>query len=127
MRREERLTKPQQYAAVYSKGSSWTSSLLVMKTLPNGLTSSRYGLSVSKRVGGAVIRNRIKRLLREILRSMPIIPARDVVFIIRPAASTADYASLREAVEDLLSRASLLKVEGESILPDEVKAGSSGK
>ena len=127
MRREERLTKPQQYAAVYSKGSSWTSSLLVLKALPNGLTSSRYGLSVSKRVGNAVIRNRMKRLLREILRVMPLIPSWDMVFIVRPAAATADYASLKEAVESLLSRAGLLEIKEERGLPDSVKAGSDGK
>ncbi len=127
MRREERLTKRQQYAAVYSKGSSWTSSLLVMKALPNGLTSSRYGISVGKRVGSAVIRNRMKRLLREILRITPIIPAWDIVFIVRPAASTTDYASLREAVEDLLCRAGLLNEEEEYSTPGEVKAGINGK
>ena len=127
MRREERLTKPEQYAAVYGKGSSWTSSLLVMKALPNGLTSSRYGLSVSKRVGKAVIRNRMKRLLREILRATSLIPAWDIVFIVRPAASTANYASLKEAVEYLLSRAGLLEAEEEPVLPDKVSAGSDGK
>jgi len=125
MRREERLTKPQQYASVYSKGSSWTSSLLVMKALPNGLTSTRYGISVSKRVGSAVIRNRMKRLLREILRAIPSIPAWDIVFIVRPAAAAADYASLREEVEDLLSRAGLLKADEDYGLPDRAEAGSS--
>jgi len=45
MRGEEYLTKPEQYALVYSKGSSWASSLLVMKALPNGLALSRCGLS----------------------------------------------------------------------------------
>ncbi len=109
MRREERLTKPQQYALVYSKGSSWVSNLVVMKALPNGLTLSRYGFSVSKRVGKAVTRNRVKRLLREILRIMPLKSAWDIIFIVRPAAATADYTSLKRAIEDLLSRASLLE------------------
>ncbi|MFC1991918.1 ribonuclease P protein component [Chloroflexota bacterium] len=109
MGREECLTRPQQYASVYSKGSSRASNLLVMRALSNGLTLSRYGLSVSKRVGNAVTRNRLKRLLREILRITPLKMGWDVVFIVRPAAAKADYASLKRTVEDLLSRVDLLE------------------
>ena len=112
MRGEEYLTKPQQYALVYSKGSSWSSNSMVIKASPNGLTLSRYGFSVSKRIGKAVTRNRVKRLLREILRVMPIKSGWDIIFIARPAAA-AGYASLKRSVEDLLSRAQLLETDEE--------------
>ncbi len=127
MRGEKYLTKPQQYALVYSKGSSWASSLAVVKALPNGLPLSRYGLSVSKRVGKAVTRNRVKRLLREILRIMPLKSGWDIIFIARPAVATADYASLKRAVEGLLSRARLLEIDEEHDSLAEVKAGSGGE
>lgn len=108
MREEGRLTKPDQYALVYSNGRSWVSSLVVMKALPNGLTLSRYGFSVSQRIGKAVTRNRVKRLFRHILRVKSLEPGWDIVFIARPLAANADYAGLEKSIDDLLSRAQLL-------------------
>ena len=111
----EYITKPEQYALVYTKGSSWVCNLVVMKALPNGLTLSKYGISVSKRVGKAVVRNRVKRLLREILRVTQLKPGWDIILIARPAAGRADYLSLEKSVSDLLSRARLLVREDDRV------------
>jgi len=114
MSREERLTKRQQYELVYTQGRSWVNSVAVMKALPNGFALSRYGFSVSRRIGKAVARNRVKRLLREILRLTPLEPGWDIIFIARPMAANADYKTLRQSVRGLLSRAGLLKTESNS-------------
>ena len=111
MRSEHRLTRPEQYASVYNEGSSFSSDLLVIRVLPNGLPIARYGFSISKRVGKAVIRNKIKRRLREIVRATELVPSHDIVFIVRPAAAGTDYAGMKKAVESLLSRAELIDVE----------------
>ncbi len=103
------ITRPREYALIYEKGKSWACDLLVMKALPSELTLSRYGISVSKRVGNAVVRNRTKRLLREILRVTPVKPGWDIIFIARPKAASTDYASLKQAVEGLLTRAHLVE------------------
>ncbi|OGO39921.1 MAG: ribonuclease P protein component [Chloroflexi bacterium RBG_16_57_8] len=108
MRGEQHLTRPQQFELVYGRGSSWASGPVVVKALPNGLGFSRYGFSVSRRVGNAVIRNLIKRRLREILRAILLKPGWDIVLIARPSAVNAGYAGLREAVQHLLTRAHLM-------------------
>ena len=91
------------------------SNLVVMKALSNQLSLSRYGLLVSKRVGKAVTRNRVKRLLREVLRLKPLEPGWDIVFIARSAAASASYAELEKSVVGLLSRARLLRKEDEEV------------
>ncbi|MFH1775724.1 MAG: ribonuclease P protein component [Chloroflexota bacterium] len=109
----ERLTKPEEYTLVFNKGGSWANSRIVMKAMPNGLAVSRYGFSVSKRVGNAVVRNRVKRLLREVLRVMAVAPGWDIVFIARPAVAGISYAVLTKSVRGLLGAAHLLVRENE--------------
>ncbi len=108
MRGECFITKPAQYAAVYDRGSTRVSELVVIKIMPNGLNLPRYGFSVSRRVGKAVVRNRVMRRFREIMRSVPVRPGWDIVLIARPAAAQADYTALRESVSALLSDSQLL-------------------
>ncbi len=108
MKGEEYLTKPGQFTLVMNQGSSWVGRLVVIKALSNELKLSRYGLVTSKRVGKAVVRNRVKRLLREIMRQTPLKPGWDIVFIARPAAASASFADLRQLVRHLLTQAELL-------------------
>ena len=103
------LTKRAQYTLVYQQGRTWTDNLLVMKALPNGLGLSRYGFSVTKRVGKAVQRNRLKRLLREIMRWRSLKPGWDIVLIARSMAVSADYHQLEKAVTKLLTQAKLVE------------------
>jgi len=80
-----------------------------MKAMPNGLSLSRYGFSVTKKVGKAVQRNRLKRLFREIMKLQSLRPGWDIVLIARPVAVNADYHQLERAVTKLLARAQLLE------------------
>jgi ribonuclease P protein component len=110
MRGEQYLTESEQFAAVYEKGASWADRLIVLKSLPNGLGISRYGFSVSSRVGGAVIRNLVKRRLREIMRQASLKPGLDIVIIARPVIANSDFASVKYSVCNLLSKARIINM-----------------
>ena len=115
VRGEQYLTKTAQYGVVYNRGSSWVNGLVVVKALPNGRELSRYGFSVGRRVGKAVVRNRVKRLLREILRQAPLQPGWDIIFIARPPVARGNYVDLEKSVKGLLFRAGLLTEEYEEV------------
>jgi len=112
MDREHRLRDDQRFQRVKKEGRSWSNSLLVLCALPNEMDHSRFGFSVSKRVGKAVVRNRAKRFLREATRAREalVVPGQDLVFIARNPMGEAGYREVDQAVEQLLTQAGLLRV-----------------
>jgi RNase P protein component len=66
-----RLRRRADFASVYDRGRILNDPLLVLRVSPNGLSHNRYGFVVSKRVGGAVVRNRVRRRLQEVVRLAP--------------------------------------------------------
>jgi len=113
VRGEQYITKTAQYEAVRRRGTSQVNGVFVVRTLPNGFPYSRYGFSVSRRVGNAVVRNHVKRLLREVLRQERLRPGWDIVVIARPAAAVAGYVAVKKKVTSLLLRSKLLVVKYE--------------
>ena len=117
MKRSWALRKRAQYVNVYKSGKAWADNLIVVKALPNGLEVSRYGFSVARGLGKAVIRNRVRRILKEVTRLTPLRPGWDIVFIARPSVVTSDYHVIKESVNRLLIRAHLLKHYYEMVSP----------
>lgn len=112
MERALRLTYDADFRRVRKQGKSWAHPFVILCALPNGLAHNRYGFSVSKRLGGAVARNRVKRLMREAVRTTPkevgpLISGYDVVFIARPPIVGRTYMEVRAVVHTLLRRAKL--------------------
>lgn len=113
MSTERALKKRAQYSAVYESGTTNLDKYLVLRTLANNLQYSRFGYSVNKKLGKAVVRNRVKRLLKEIVRSLPVKEGLDIVLIARSNSADADYAELEHSVKRLLKNVNALKSDNE--------------
>ena len=111
MRRELRLTSSKNFSLIYARGVSVTHPLLVLKVVPNGLDRSRFAFVTSKRVGNAVVRNHVRRRLRELVRLSEVKPGWDAVIIVRKPAARAGFRQLRDAVGNLLKRVTLLETD----------------
>ncbi len=117
MQRSQRLTGQKNFSNIRKNGRGVTNQLLVLRIYSNGLDTSRFAFLASKRIGNAVTRNRLKRRLREVVRSTKVKIGSDVLFIARRGSGDASFPHLREAAMTLLRRARLL--EGVSDSPRE--------
>ena len=81
--------------------------LITLRSRPNSLEHCRVGFAVGRPVGGAVVRNRVKRRLREIARALPLAPGHDIVIAARPPSRQAGFAELRDALANCARRAGL--------------------
>ena len=85
-----RLSRSAEFDAVYRRGRSAASRHLVAYAFPSEQDETRLGIAVSRKVGGAVVRNKLKRQLREAFDANPTPPVRlDIVLVARPGLDTA--------------------------------------
>ena len=130
MKARSRLSRSSDFQRVYRQGSSIASRFLVLyyfrRSTETPGEGPRIGLSVSKKLGGAVVRNRIKRLLREAFRACEARLAQefDYVVIARPQllelVGDDRKGAVTQALAQLLEKASLL---GPSDTPGPQRAG----
>ena len=104
------LSRPKDFAAVQGSGLSKSNTLFTARFLRTDLETTRFGLSTGRKLGGAVVRNRVRRRLREALGVMApsFQPGWDVLIIARPAIVEADHETLVGALRRLLHRGGVL-------------------
>ena len=109
--KERRLTRASEYERVKREGLVWRGKLLILNTARIANSGvCRMGFITSRRLGSAVIRNRVRRRLREILRQRQHDLKRDfwIVLIARRDAANASYRALEDEWLRLVRRASIL-------------------
>ena len=104
------LSRPQDFAAFQGGGTTRSHPLLTARFRRTDLETTRFGLSTGRALGGAVVRNRVRRRLREALRVMaPSFQSGwDVLIIARPAIVAADQDTLVGALRRTLVKGGVL-------------------
>jgi ribonuclease P protein component len=104
------LSRPQDFAVLQERGTMRSHPLLAARIARTDLETTRFGLATGRVLGPAVVRNRVRRRLREALRVMApsFQPGWDVLIIARPALVSADHEAMIKALGRLLGRAGVV-------------------
>ncbi|EEG76922.1 ribonuclease P protein component [Dethiobacter alkaliphilus AHT 1] len=112
MEKKGRITKNSEYQQVFQHGKSVASRGLVLIMLKNNANGNRTGFITSKKIGNAVIRNRVKRLLRETYKmyAADLATGYDLVFVARRPAAGFDFKQAAAEMRRVLQRGGLFTV-----------------
>ena len=109
-----RLKDNDDFQRIYKEGKAYRDKYFIMYLVRTGALNSnpsiKAGFTVSRKVGNAVVRNRLKRLLREIFRlnKNNLLTGCKIVFVARKESAALGYKDTRNAVEGLFKRAKLI-------------------
>ena len=107
----QRLKSTRDFAAVREHGSSWGSRCLILATRPRpDSTTAHAGFTTTRRIGNAVVRNKVRRRLRTIVRDFfpQLVLTHDIVTIAKFPATKSSYGELHREWHRLASKAGLL-------------------
>lgn len=112
VQKELRLARREDFNRVYRSGKSAANQQFVVYYMPQPhIERFRLGVSVSKKLGSAVVRNRLRRVMKEIVRlnADRIRPQHDLVIIARKPVVDMEYKEIEKSLLHVLKRASLLQ------------------
>ena len=103
-RPNERIRRRVEYQQIYDRGVRIHGRYLTMFTLSNNLPIGRLGIAASRKLGGAIDRNRAKRLIREVFRRNKLAPGFDIVVIPKRELLDASLNTLETEFRNTLER-----------------------
>ena len=112
LQQKNRIRKKKEIEEIFKKGKGFKQDFLILKTNKNNLDTCRFAFIVSKKISKkAVIRNKIKRRLREAVRLKikELKPGFDNLFIALHEIETKDFKEIQEAIEKLFKKSDLLE------------------
>ena len=111
MKKTVSLKENHLFRRAYNRGKTAADSRLALYVRGNGRKENRLGLTVSTKVGCAVVRNRVRRRLREVYRlhEDQVLGGRDVVVVARVRAASSDYHQMEKSFLKLADKLGLLK------------------
>lgn len=112
MQRIERLRKNQQFRRVFNSGKVFVGDKIVVYALENALSCSRVGITVSRKLGGAVERNQLKRIVREAWRAREgeLRKGFDLVLVPRMKAKTSSFREISDELQQLLVKGNIIEI-----------------
>lgn len=117
MKKKNRLKKNEDFQTVFRRGKSMANRQFVLYTLKQPqLDEFRVGLSVSKKIGNAVTRNRIKRLIRQVIleEKDKLKSKNDYVIIARKPVSEMSYAEIKKSLQHLFRKSLIYEIDKDS-------------
>lgn len=111
MEKKYRLRKNIEFKRVYNKGKNYWNRNLILYVRKNGLEETRLGITITKKIGNAVIRNKIRRRLKEIYRlnHQSVKNGYDLIFIPKKNVVDLSYKELESSLIHILKISGILR------------------
>ena len=109
LNKQNRLKKRKEFAYIYRKGDAYHTKFLTLIVTPSYMQTSRFGFSVSKKVGKAYTRNLIKRRLTEIVKTIvfKVAPKYNYVVVAKVGVADISYNELQKEVMQVFTKSGL--------------------
>ena len=106
---QNRLKKRKEFAYIYRKGERFHTTNITLYKIASKYPNPKIGFSVNNKVGKAVVRNKVKRRLREIVKEfLPSISKCNLIFVVKPSIIELDFEQMKSEVKQILTKGKIL-------------------